>query len=51
MDRETMALLGVTLADGRHAFDLLARRAGVGGNRGGSEDLEDHDCAVGTKPS
>jgi CDP-diacylglycerol pyrophosphatase len=46
MDRETIALVGVTLPDGKSGFDVLAGRLGVGGNKGSAEVLQDHGCAI-----
>jgi CDP-diacylglycerol pyrophosphatase len=46
MDLETMVLVGATLPGGAPGFDLLAGRAGIGGNSGHGEDLQDHDCAI-----
>jgi CDP-diacylglycerol pyrophosphatase len=46
MGAETVVLAGAVLPDGSSGFDLLAGRAGAGGNRGNGETLEDHGCAI-----
>jgi len=52
MDPETIVLVAATNPDGSDAgFNVLMGRAGVGGNRGHGEDLQDHNCAVAGKGS
>jgi CDP-diacylglycerol pyrophosphatase len=50
MGAETIVLTGAHLSDGGGGFDLLIGRAGIGGNRGGGETLEDHGCAIAKLP-
>jgi CDP-diacylglycerol pyrophosphatase len=50
MAAETIVLVGAILPDGSSGFDLIVGRAGVGGNRGGGEVLEDHGCAIAKVP-
>ncbi len=51
MGRETLAVMGATLSDGRSGFFLLSDRADVVSmDVASSESLLDHDCAV-LKPS
>jgi CDP-diacylglycerol pyrophosphatase len=50
MDLETIVLIGAAASD-QDGFDLLAGRAGVGGNRGSGEALQDHGCATGKSAS
>jgi CDP-diacylglycerol pyrophosphatase len=45
MDLETIVLIGATSHD-EDGFDLLVGRAGVDGNRGSGEILQDHSCAI-----
>jgi CDP-diacylglycerol pyrophosphatase len=45
MDLETIVLIGATSHD-EDGFDLLVGRAGVGGNNGSGETLQDHSCAI-----
>jgi CDP-diacylglycerol pyrophosphatase len=46
MDRETIVLVGANTSDKGSGFYMLAGRAGVGGNTGSGEMLQDHACAV-----
>jgi CDP-diacylglycerol pyrophosphatase len=47
MGRETLVVAGLTLAGGRPAFVLLARRANAeAGDPASGEELQDHACAV-----
>jgi CDP-diacylglycerol pyrophosphatase len=50
MESVTIVLASTITANGESRFDLLAGRAGDGGNSGGGEDLEDHTCAIAKVP-
>jgi CDP-diacylglycerol pyrophosphatase len=46
LDQETIVLVGIASRNGENGFDLLAGRAGAGGNTGHGEGLQDHSCAL-----
>jgi CDP-diacylglycerol pyrophosphatase len=46
MGAETVVLAGAIGQDGSSGLDLLVGRAGVGGNQGNGERLEDHGCGI-----
>ena len=47
MGRETLVVVGATLASGEPGFDVLADRADTAsGDRASGEELQDHDCAI-----
>ncbi len=47
MDRETLVVVGATLASGEPGFDLLVDRAdSASADRASGEELQDHDCAL-----
>lgn len=47
MGRQTLAVAGVTFADGRPGFVLLDDQVNfAAGDRGGGEELQDHTCKV-----
>ena len=47
MGRETLVVVGATLASGEPGFDVLVDRSDVAsGDRASGEELQDHDCAI-----
>jgi CDP-diacylglycerol pyrophosphatase len=50
MDLETIVVIGAAASD-QDGFDVLVGRAGVGGNKGGGEALQDHGCTTGKSAS
>jgi CDP-diacylglycerol pyrophosphatase len=51
MGRETLAVIGASFADGQPGFVLLSDHADLlNADRGASEELLDHSCAVLTEP-
>ena len=51
MGRETLVVVGSTLASGEPGFDVLVDRADLAkGDHASGEELQDHDCAVKSDP-